>query len=164
MNYKNIKSIDDVKLTTEYVPYITKVAECKNLADVTSHKEVAGKKIFSVNSTTRHLFYIMKLIQLYTDIEFGDDELVDAYDELCKKKVLYEILTDGGLIPNGELVEFKQIMDMVMDDLYENERSTSAILGNLKDSIGAVLETMLDSMVEVIDDQENQVRLDVESE
>ena len=162
MYYKDIKDVNDIEIITEYIPYIQKVTECKNIADVTSHKEITGKKIFALDSPTRHLFYTMKLVQLYTDVEFGDDELVDAYDELSKKQVLYSISDD--LIPESELIEFKYIMELVMNDLYENERSTGSILGNLKESIGAVLGTMLDSMVEAIDEQENQVHIELDTE
>lgn len=162
MYYKDIKDCNDIKIITEYVPYITKVAECKNIADVTSHKEVAGKRIFVADSTTRHLFYIMKLVQLYTDVEFEDNELVEAYDTLNEKLILDDLFgqvhNDGTstipMISWLELRDFKAVMDMVIDDLYENEHSVGAILGNLKDSIGAVLGTMLDSMVEAIDEAE----------
>lgn len=150
MNYKKIKSIDDVKLTTEYVPYITKIAECKNIAEITSHKEVAGKKIFSIDSPIRHLWYIMKIVDLYTDIEFEPNDIADAYDILMQNGVLDALFSgEEQIIPNGELVEFKQVMDMVMDDLYENEHSVSSILCGLKDSLGMTLGTMLDAMEEV---------------
>lgn len=150
MKYTDIKSINNVKLINKYIPFITKVAECKNLVEITSHKTIAKKKIFSVDSTTRHLFYVMKLIQLYTDVEFEDDELIDAYDELNKKQILYSILDE--LIPDSELTEFKNIMEMTINDLYENERSTSAIFSNLKDAIGLMLGDLKDAVEEATED------------
>lgn len=170
MNYKDIKSIDDIKLVTDYIPYIQKVSECKNIADVTSHKEIAGKKIFVADSTTRHLFYIMKLVQLYTDIEFDDSELIDAYDKLSKNSYLDalfgQVQNDGAgvfsVIPLSELREFKSIMDMTMDDVYENERSTSAILGNIKDALSMVLGTMFEAAENTT--EENPVKIELETD
>lgn len=170
MNYKDIKSIEDIKITTDYIPYIQKVSECKNIADITSHKEVAGKKVFVADSTTRHLFYIMKLVSLYTDIEFEDNELVDAYDELNKNSYLDilfgQVKSDEAgafsAIPLSELREFKSIMDMTMDDVYENERSTSAILGNMKDALSMVLGTMLEAAENAT--EENPVKIELKTD
>ena len=154
MNYKEIKDINDIKITTDYIPYIQKVSECKNIVDITSHKEIAGKKVFVADSTTRHLFYIMKLVSLYTDIEFDDSELIDAYDELNKNSyldALFERIHNDDknatpMIPWTELREFKSIMDMVMDDMYENEKSLSTIFGSMKDSIAIVIDNMISAM------------------
>lgn len=161
MKYTDIKSIEDVKLTTDYIPYITKVAECKNIAEVTSHKEVAGKKIFSLDSPIRHLWYIMKMVDLYTDVEFDVDKIAEAYDALTQNGVL-DVLFGGQepIIPSGELVEFQQVMDMVMDDMYENERATSAILGGLKDTLGMVLNTTFDAMEEAVE-EESPVKIEL---
>lgn len=159
MNYKDIKSVEDIKITTDYIPYIQKVSECKNIADITSHKEIAKKKVFVADSTTRHLFYIMKLVSLYTDIEFEDNELVDAYDELNRKNILYAIFDENGIIPSGELQEFKKIMEMVMEDMYENERSTTSILDNVKDAIGMVIGTMLEAAGNTVEESPVQIEL-----
>lgn len=159
MNYKDIKSVEDIKITTDYIPYIQKVSECKNVADITSHKEVAGKKVFVADSTTRHLFYIMKLVSLYTDIEFEDNEFVNAYDELNRKNILYAIFDENGIIPSGELQEFKKIMEMVMEDMYENERSTTSILDNVKDAIGMVIGTMLEAAGNAVEESPVQIEL-----
>lgn len=168
MNYKDIKSIEDIKITTDYIPYIQKVSECKNIADITSHKEIAGKKVFVADSTTRHLFYIMKLVSLYTDIEFDDNEFVNAYDELNRNMYLdflFEQREENGLIipsaiPFTEIAEFKAIMDMVMDDMYENERSSGAILGNMKDAIAMVFESMLEATEKSADENESGLTID----
>lgn len=148
----NKDAVNQIELKADYIPYIEKIADCKNIADVTSHKQITeNKSVFVVDSPTRHLFFVMKLVQLYTNIEFDEMAISSAYDILNKTGALDYIFNT---IPENEQKEWKSIMDMVMDDMYENEKSTSTILGNMKDSISMVVGSMISAMEEAVDNVE----------
>lgn len=151
----NDKAVDNIKLATEYVPYVEKVAQCKGIVNATQYKNITeDKKIFVADTPTLKLFQTMKLVALYTNIEFEDEKLVEAYDILNKNGILDRLFGEGGIVPEREQVEWKMIMDMTIDDTYENERSQGAIFGGLKESLGMVIGSVLDGMAEAIEEAE----------
>lgn len=154
------EAIEKIELKTDYIPYVEKVAICKEIAEATSHKEVEGSRIFSADSTTRHLFYIVKLVEVYTNIEIENNNIVLAYDTLNHARILDVLFgnEDGNvssIIPYGELIEFEDIMRMILDDIYQNEYSMSAIFMNLKDSLGMVGNVFMQSLIEAANNIED---------
>ena len=152
--YKKAKDkIDFVNkhITTNYVPYIEKVTHCKSIAKATTHKMVGENEYFVIDSPTRHLLYTIKLIELYTDIEIDLQNIANDYDELNKNKILGVILN---AISEDEQTEFKFILESVMNDIYENERSVGAILGISKEAIGMTIGSIFDGIQDAFEKNE----------
>lgn len=138
-------------ITTKYIPYLTKVAHCQDIIEKTSHIINGNKSIVKVNSPNRHLFFTMRLIELYTDIEFNTYEKVDKDHNIS---VDYDKLKECGAapilisaIPKEEFEEFATILNMVADDFYQNEYSLTAFAHNVKESL-SLSEEVINSVIE----------------
>jgi len=139
-------------MTTTYIPYLTKVAYCQDIVEKTSHRIIDhNKKIVKVSSPNRHLFFTMKLIELYTDIEFNTYEKVDKDNNIS---IDYDKLKECGAapvlisaIPEEEFDEFTTILTMVIDDFYQNEYSLTALAYNAKESL-SLSEEVINSVID----------------
>lgn len=139
-------------MTTTYIPYLTKVAYCQDIVEKTSHRIIdRNRKIVKVSSPSRHLFFTMKLIELYTDIEFNTYEEVDKDNNIS---IDYDKLKECGAapvlisaIPEEELDEFTTILTMVIDDFYQNEYSLTALAYNAKESL-SLSEEVINSVID----------------
>ena len=49
-------------IVTDYIGFATKCAYCDHIIDVTCHKKDGERSLIKINSVTRYLFFIMKLI------------------------------------------------------------------------------------------------------
>ena len=141
-------------ITTDYISFLQKDAICTSIVEVTTHVESGNKKIIIVNSTSRYLLFIMRLIDLYTDIEidFTDINFVKQYDELNKIGALNVLINS---IPENEYAEFDTILNMKMDDFRDNEYSLTAIIYNLKESL-TLSEEVINLVLEELQKQEQQ--------
>ena len=143
-------------MLNSYVPYEDKVAECRKIIDITSHKMMTVNdqehKIYWNNTPMQHMFYILTLISLYTDIEWNKDagdnnENIDIYNELSKNGSIYIIIS---LIEPFEKQAFDTVLNMVSEDVYENERS-----------IPSYLDTKIDALSLSINEIINKVPMDI---
>ncbi len=118
----------------QYVPYIEKLTECNRIIEATCHKTVDGRKFISINTPARYLMFVMRLVDIYTDIDiaFEGTKATDAYDLLQENGLLSPILD---AIPKGEYSEFSTLLDMVLDDFRDNEYSITSMLYNFKESL-----------------------------
>lgn len=121
-------------ITTKYVDILTKQVYAKNIADKCNHIAVGEKKIYKSNSLNTYIFFTLKLIELYTDIDLSakDINLYTVYDQLNKNGLIDFITVN---IPENECKEFKVILDMETSDLHQNEYSVSALLYSIKESL-----------------------------
>lgn len=140
-------------ITTDYISFLQKDAICTSIVEVTTHIESGDKKIIKVNSASEDLLFIMRLIDLYTDIEidFTDINFVKQYDELNKIGAL-DVLINS--IPENEYVEFNKILNMKMDDFRVNEYSLTAILYNFKESL-TLSEEVINLVLEELQKKNN---------
>lgn len=126
------KTSDDAKeafikkhIVTDYIPYEKKIAVCEKIIENTSYenRNIDGEKVkaFKLNSCARYMYYVLWMIKLYTDIEieFADGKGLEVFN-LLNKGGLIDIVI--GMISEKETSEFKQILDMVFDDMLVNER------------------------------------------
>lgn len=109
-----------------YTPYLEKVTLCSNLAKITTHRtiEKENKTEFYVNSCNRYILFVMRILSIYTDLDINfanSKETSDAYDSLCREGLIPIFMEQ--LINPIEINEFKLILDMCINDIYENERS-----------------------------------------
>lgn len=133
-------------ITTKYVPYLIKYTNCTDIVQKTTHIKEGNKEIIKVNSAMQCIFFWMKLIELYTDIEFNKEKVIEEYDKL-KEIGAVEILLAN--IPPAEIDEMTNLLGMKMDDFRENEYSLHALLYNIKESF-SISEEVINSVIEEI--------------
>lgn len=134
-----------------YINYENKTAVCVGIVNNTWSETIEDKTIAKKNSPMQYIFFIMKLVELYTDIEF--DNIFDAYNELNRAGV-FEILfvpssNDDSVIGQKEYNEFKAILDMCNGDYYENVRSVPSIIDMNLQNLGVVLNMILDIVKDI---------------
>ena len=141
-------------ITTDYIDFLQKDTICASIIKATTHVQSTDRNIVKVNSASRYLLFIMRLIDLYTDIEidFTETNFVKQYDELNKVGAIYVLINS---IPENEYAEFDTILQMELNDFRENEYSLTAFLYNLKESL-TLSEEVINSVLEELQKQEQQ--------
>ena len=148
---KTFEEFINKHITTKYVSYINKVAHCDSIIKATCHIKDGDREIIKVNSPNCCMFFKMKLIQLYTDININDDNVVGDYDSLNEIGAINVLMA---AIPESEYTEFSTLLNMRMDDFYDNEYSINALLYNLKESF-SLSEEVINSVLEELQKQAN---------
>lgn len=118
-------------IITDYIEYATKCIYCDSIINATCYVKVGEKRIVRFNSSTRYLFFTMKVIELYTDIEINADDVLGDYDKLNKVGAIGNLIAG---IPESEYSEFYTLLNMKLDDLRDNEYCVTALLYNFKES------------------------------
>ena len=122
--YKRINDDDKVILigktiNTDYIPYTIKVADCKNIVNNTSYTNTEPN-MFKINSLARKMLYELTLVNRYTELEIDFTNAIEIYDLLDECGALRHVLF---LISERETNKYKELLDMIISDLKENERS-----------------------------------------
>lgn len=130
----------------KYVPYLTKIAECDNIVRVTMEKESGS---YVQNTPGRYLYFNMKLISIYTDIEMTMDnglQLAENYDLLNECGAL-DILID--CIPKHEFKEFSTLLSMCVDDYMANNRDFTSYIDKKWESLMQLVLNNIDAEKEL---------------
>lgn len=126
-------------VVNDYMSYAQKVSVCNKIVELSSHKYVEDKKVFSLDSTMRYMLFVYAVIDRYTDIELGQGESrVNGFDLLEKHNVMYFISKCLG----DEFKRLETILKMRVDDAYSNERDLASFLETKIDALNIVLEQM----------------------
>ena len=126
-------------ITTKYVDYIKKTVYCEGIIKATCFVKDGDREFISFNSPNRYLFFVMRLIELYTDIEIDDENVVGDYDKLNEIGAIDTIIAT---MPEREYTEFTTILNMKLDDLRDNMYSMTALAYNFKESLSLSEEVM----------------------
>ena len=92
-------------ITTQYVPFLEKCAYCDGIVKACSYANNGNLEIVKIDSTRRYLFFVMTIIQLYTDLDIKNEDgynPVEDYDKLNEVGAI-EILIAA--IPQSEYTE-----------------------------------------------------------
>ncbi len=136
----------------EYIPYTKKVDICSNIVKYTTKRKISDgkneKEIFYLDSANRYLLFQMKLIEIYTDIEFSEG--VDAIKEfeLLDKYGINDLIVSN--IPEREYTNFKVILDMATDDASVNENNFIQYIDTKIDAIRLTLDVFSDSISNIV--------------
>ena len=133
-------------ITTQYISYLEKCVYCDGIIKSSSYIKDGDKEIVKIDSSRRYLFFIMRLIQLYTDLDIKNENgynPVDDYDKLNEVGAIEALIA---AIPQSEYTEFSTLLDMKMDDFIENEYSIKAFAYNLKESL-KISEDIINSVL-----------------
>ena len=125
-------------ITTEYVPYAIKIADCKRIIQNTSYTNTEPN-MFSINSPARHMLLNLQLIDRYTDLEIDYNEALEIYDMLDEINAIDNIITS---LPAKEVSKYRKIMKMMLKDFKMNERSMIGYLDSKLTSLGIVSEAL----------------------
>lgn len=138
-NPQRDKLINDI-IKIEYVPYIKKRVVCENIVKKSSYVIVNNKEVFKPSSYMRTLFFTMKMIEYYTNLEMDNqNEPHTAYDMLQKYGLVNQIIS----IINEktpEIDEFNTLLKMELDDLYQQETDLVRFLNTKFDAIELLLD------------------------
>lgn len=127
-------------ITTEYIPYATKMAEAKKIVELSMYQEVDGHKKFWINTPMQYHIFIQRIIANYTDLEMENP--VDDYDILNEKGLIVEIIK---AIPSQEYNEFDTVLKMTVNDEIENVRSIAGYIDNKLDTFSLLLSSVLEN-------------------
>ena len=110
-------------IKTKYVSYVDKMSQAQGIAMASCHSIMEHPEVYKKNTPAQYFSTIMRLIDMYTDIEYKDEETVKVYDELAKNEILNILISS---IPESEVSEFRALVDMAVSDIYENERDLTS--------------------------------------
>lgn len=154
---KTFEDFINKHITTQYVPFLTKSVICDGIIQACCFIHEGDRDIVKIDSASRYLFFVMKLIQWYTDIELSDyeksdDNLATDYDKLNEIGAVNVLIS---AIPENEYTEFTTLLNMKLDDLRDNQYSTTALFYNLKNSL-SLSEEVINLALEEIQKQANK--------
>ena len=138
-------------IKTQYVPYVEKLREALNIANASTHIKVDSKQVYKKDTPMMRFLSMNKLVSLYTDITFDDSNVVGMYDALSKEGLMPLLLSS---IPETEVSEFMSLVDMCVNDIYENERELSTIIENKLEAINLVVSQVFSTFEETLSQPE----------
>jgi len=152
VNEKTFNEFLQKHIINKYVDYIMKDSYCTKLVECTTHVKDGDHEFIKLNTSARYVLFMMRLIELYTDIEinFEDGIFIQQYDELNKIGALQDLIS---AIPKSEYIEFSSLLDMKYDDFCKNEYSTTAILYNIKQGLN-LSEEVINAVLKELNKQE----------
>ena len=134
----------------KYVPYADKLSEALKIAEISTHDildELNNKKIYKRNTPTQYFYTTVRLVLMYSDITYEDKEIVSMYDALSEVGALDALLSQ---IPETEITMFRTLVEMCVNDIYENERDTVSFLERKTDVLGIVFNQMLETFSDTL--------------
>lgn len=126
-------------ITTKYVKYTEKVADCRKIVNITF--EIMGDKKFCVDSPAQFVIFVMNLIYRYTDIDRSEMVVAD-FESLDEINLVNEILEK---IPERELSSYNTILNMCKDDYISNNRDLVSFLETKINSISTFTNAILEA-------------------
>lgn len=141
-------------IVKDYVPFLEKDVICTSIINATCKVKDGEYEFIKINSVGRYIIFVMRLIDLYTDIQidFNDVKYIEQYDELNQIGAIDSIIST---IPKAEYTEFSTILNMKLDDFRDNEYSIAALFYNLKNTLFISEEAMSSVLKEIIKQKQN---------
>ena len=142
--YSSAKNKDDYLekcITTQYIPYHEKIADCTNIINSTIEKD----GIFKINTPAQFMIFMVQLITKYTDID-KDEDVLGLFEKLDKLDLINGITSK---IPKKEFESYNTILGMIQNDYMENNRNIISFLETKLSAIGISIDTLLDGLIEM---------------
>lgn len=133
-----------------YVGYGAKVFLANTIINTTCLKD--GR--VHIDSCKKYLLYVFSLIDTYTNIEVDSKNWMLQYDRLDSLGLIEPILA---LIPEKEIVTFKTILDMKLDDLMTNRYGIHAYIEEQMDRFSAIAPEIGNAFSPLIDKLSKQI-------
>lgn len=163
MKYKNCREgqekerfVEKHILKDKYVPYPEKIDTCRAIVKASCYKKIqigeTEKTIFKLDSPARYFGYCIAMIRNYTDLVLSEDKNVEEFDLLAKYGLIDALFH---YMPENEVTTMQTIMNMVLDDLMENERSIVSVLDGASDGVADMLNTFSEMAKGLIEETGN---------
>ena len=130
--YKEGKATDLKKIleVKSYIPFTQKYELCSSVLDACNDIDIKTGLV-SVDSVNRDVTFTIKVISMYTNLEFSPDgnkdvNSINEYDMLCENKLLKPILN----LFDEEYVECEEMLITMQNDLITNNNTLHNVLGN----------------------------------
>lgn len=136
---------------TPYQGYATKLFLAQNIINMCCLKD--GK--VHIDSCKKYIMYIYTMLKFYTNIDIQEKDLMTQYDLLDENDLVEKILA---LIPEKEIVTFKTILDMKLDDLMTNKYGTHAFVEEQMDRIENISSKFSEVFAPVIETLTEKVK------
>ena len=134
-------------IARKYVPYSEKLSEALKIADISTHTEINDKMVYKKNTPNQYFFTTLRLVLMYSDITAENEDIVSMYDALSEIGALDTLLS---LIPESEVTMFRALVEMCVNDIYENEHDTVSFLERKSDTISIVFNQIFDALAETL--------------
>jgi hypothetical protein len=136
------KRINSMLKTKSYVSIVDKINLADRVTKAATHEFDKDGNIveFKVNSLTKYILHVMGIIEMYTDLEVNNGNILAEYD-LLNENGLIEIIVKS--IKEQEIAECQMCLDMVFNDAIQNEMSTVAFVKRQVDRFGTLVGTTL---------------------
>ena len=135
-------------ITRDYLEYLKKISLCDRVINSSCYQEVNDRRVFHMNRPVQFVLFAMSIINEYTDIEQGENVIVD-FDYLDQYGLLDVIVA---LIPKGEYETLQAILEMMIQDVMDNERSIASYMDNKLDAAGMTMEALGEALGELLGD------------
>ena len=147
---ENIVNLINNRIKTDYIPYVQKVNVCEIIVNATNKvknkiNDDKNEYIFKDNSPLRKLLYNLYIISLYTDIEIDFQNPSDEFD-LLDENDLFDMIFNA--IKPNEIHKFDMILEMVVNDMYNNERNIVTYSEKRDKNKFDIINTVLDLLLE----------------
>lgn len=148
------KFIEKHILKDKYVPYAEKIDTCKTIVNTSCYRKIkvegAEKTIFKLDSPARYFSYCIAMIRNYTDLVWSKDKTVEEFDLLSKYGLVDALFA---YMPEKEVGTTKTILDMVLNDLMENERSVVSFMDSASEGFSDIFNAISEVMINELEKQ-----------
>lgn len=103
---------------------------------------------FKVNSTAKHMFTFLSIVDMYTDIDINFKDGLNEYNKLDASMALDDILS---MIDEKDLNEFKIILNMKCNDMITNEYEPHSYISKQVERFGELIGNVLTPIIENLD-------------
>ena len=128
------KFLDKNVFNHKYVGHIEKMLKCQNIVESTMYKKLKDTKIFVQNTPLQYVLLMLTLISEYTEIDnlFEKGRIIENFDLLESNHLVLDIIYR---IPDREFKLWDELLEQMIFDEKENNRSLGSYLDELKLSI-----------------------------
>ena len=121
----------------KYLDYAIKVSQCEKIVRWAFY-DADGR--FVPNTPMLEMLFVVGVIPKYTDLIFDESNNLNDYDHLIKTGAGSALLNAIG----EDIVRFRDILDMVIDDVIDKERNLvdylTELLAKFSEGISALAE------------------------
>lgn len=121
----------------KYLPYVEKIVNAQQIVNNSMYND--GK--FEPNTPKRHMLYIIKVVQLYTDLDINMDNLLGDFDAIVENGVADAIMKHIA----EDLVVFESVLNMVVDDVFDKERNYQGYIEKKLDEFILVMQAAMNN-------------------
>ena len=132
-------------ININYVSYSIKITDCNNIINSTSYTSTEPN-LFKINSPARNMLYLLNLVNRYTEIDVNFKDSLAEYDLLKECNAFSDILNN---IPEEEMIEYTELLQVCADDFMKNERSLIGYLDTKFETLKLAFNTLAEANMNI---------------